>query len=339
MADVSRIDDCLTTRDGRLFIEECDTVELAERFGTPLFVLSETQLRANVRRFKRAFAEHWTDGPVDVLPAIKANWSLAPRVIASREGAGADVYSEGELHAALAAGTAPELISVNGGGKTEDFLVKCVEAGVRYKLMSRFVGWFTKAPNKKMAPTIEQYAKTAVTALKRELNRAGVDTKGVRLQLEPGRGLYGDVGTHLARVKKVKRQTAPVRLAWVLLDTTYFFMSGGVYEYNFNHFIWANRTDDRPTLVADIVGHSCYADRILPFVRVPEVRPGDLLAMLDMGAYQEVSASNFNALPRPAMVLVKGNEAEVIKRAETVEEVYGRDIVPERLTGRQATAA
>ncbi len=48
--------DCLSTREGRLYIDELDTVELAARFGTPLFVLSETQLRRNVRRFRAAFA-------------------------------------------------------------------------------------------------------------------------------------------------------------------------------------------------------------------------------------------------------------------------------------------
>ncbi|MDJ0888498.1 MAG: hypothetical protein QNI89_14410, partial [Desulfobacterales bacterium] len=73
------------------------------------------------------------------------------------------------------------------------------------------------------------------------------------------------------------------------------------------------------------------ADRILPFVRVPAVAPGDLLALLDMGAYQEVSASNFNALPRPATVLVDDSQAEVIRRAETLDDVFRRDVIPDRL--------
>lgn len=58
--------DCLSTREGRLYIDELDTVELAARFGTPLFILSETQLRRNVRRFRAAFAAEW-EGPVDVI--------------------------------------------------------------------------------------------------------------------------------------------------------------------------------------------------------------------------------------------------------------------------------
>ncbi|MFN7278229.1 MAG: hypothetical protein ACK5VP_10625, partial [Betaproteobacteria bacterium] len=92
--------DCLSTREGHLYIDERDTVELAAQFGTPLFVLSETQLRSNVRRFRAAFAAEW-EGPVDVMPAFKANTTLASRRILTDEGAGADVYSPGELEGVL----------------------------------------------------------------------------------------------------------------------------------------------------------------------------------------------------------------------------------------------
>lgn len=61
------------------------------------------------------------------------------------------------------------------------------------------------------------------------------------------------------------------------------------------------------------------------------IHPGNVIALLDAGAYLESSANNFNALPRPATVLVHGDKAEVIKRAETIDDVYSRDFVPERL--------
>jgi diaminopimelate decarboxylase len=70
---------------------------------------------------------------------------------------------------------------------------------------------------------------------------------------------------------------------------------------------------------------------MVPAVPLPEMRDGETLAFLDTGAYQDASATNFNALPRPATVLVHGAEAEVIKRAETVPDVFARDVVPERL--------
>ena len=46
-----RIDDCLSVHDGQLYIEDCRAIDLAQRFGTPLYVVSENQLRRNARRF------------------------------------------------------------------------------------------------------------------------------------------------------------------------------------------------------------------------------------------------------------------------------------------------
>lgn len=123
--------DMLSVRNGRLFVEDIAASELVERFGSPLFAYSETQLRTNVRRFTAAMAAQWPDGPVDVLPAFKANPMLATRRILTEEGAGADVYSAGELDGALRAGVDPSRISVNGGGKSRAQIHRCVQAGVR----------------------------------------------------------------------------------------------------------------------------------------------------------------------------------------------------------------
>ena len=87
--------------------------EIAARFGTPLFVFSKAQIRENLRRFHDAFAAGWP-GPVDVLPAFKANTVLATRQILSDEGAGADIYSPEELEGVLRTGVDPALVSVNG---------------------------------------------------------------------------------------------------------------------------------------------------------------------------------------------------------------------------------
>jgi diaminopimelate decarboxylase len=99
----------------------------------------------------------------------------------------------------------------------------------------------------------------------------------------------------------------------------------------------AERADADSAVLADITGISCNFDVIAPAVAVPRVTPGEVIAFLETGAYQEASAANFNGLPRPATVLVRGTTAEVVKRRETIEDVLRRDIVPERL--RSAGAA
>jgi len=499
MADQRRnVDECLSVRNGRLFIEECDTVELVKKFGSPLYVISENHLRRNIRRYKKAFEDRWPEGKAEILPALKANWILALRKILSEEGAGCDVYSAGELFAVLKSGADPEKVSVNGGGKSEQHITNCINAGVRItvddideldiiekvanklnkkakirfrirpdfpnlwkptafalelapidigfqvykngiptehvvemgkralkmknvevmgfhihlgrhhgslgfwkgtmKRYARLMGYLkkewggyepkeidigggiptprdpfarivnrfdvpvfavffvimlllkllgnklrykilsvgmslllSKSPNKKLAPEIEEYAEAITSTLRKSLVRNGINPKGVTFQIEPGRSLYGDTGVHLSTILKTKYQTKPVKYNWVLLDTTYFFMAGGVFELNLHDYIIANKADAKNVMTADVVGRSCFADRMLPEVRVPKVQAGDVFAILDTGAYQEVSASNFNGLPRPATVLVNGDQAEVIKRAETQEDVFARDIIPKRL--------
>lgn len=89
--------------------------------------------------------------------------------------------------------------------------------------------------------------------------------------------------------------------------------------------------DAAPVMRADIVGISCGFDLLVASAPLPQLAEGDLLAFLDTGAYQDAGANNFNAMPRPATVLVHGAEAEVIKRAETVADVFARDVVPARM--------
>ena len=111
----------------------------------------------------------------------------------------------------------------------------------------------------------------------------------------------------------------------------YTWFTGGRFENHLHEFVLANDTDRKLCDTADIVGCSCYGDRLLPRVPIPQMRCGDLVALLDTGAYQEVSMSNFNALPRPATVLVTGDQAEVIRLRETESDVFRRDRVPQHL--------
>ena len=116
---VERLDECLSIRDGELFIEGFRTLDLARRFGTPLYVVSEDQLRRNARRLESAFASRWP-GELLLLPSIKANSSLALRRILTDEGTGCDVFGPAELEAALRMGTEPHRISLNGPAYLSD---------------------------------------------------------------------------------------------------------------------------------------------------------------------------------------------------------------------------
>jgi diaminopimelate decarboxylase len=499
-------DDCLSLRDGHLFMEEADTTELVRQFGSPLFVYSENQLCRNVRRFRAAFQAGWPEGTVKVMPAAKANWLPAIQRILVREGCGCDVYSPGELSIALAAGCNPEFISVNGFPKEPAHIRTCIEQGVRitidsleevpiidevaatlgriarvrlrikaplsgfihhsefvaeglvptdlaalvykngltfediveigprlansknieivgfhqhngrhrattayweeqmrvyakeigrvcrllgglqpkeidigggfaiprdpfnaathysepaqlavlhvfskllrplgarvrYAILGLLVDRIAGKPKEERAPTIESYAGACTRALRAGLAKEGIDTRGIMLQLEPGRSMHGNAGIHLATVKSIKHVRRPIRWTVIAVDTTEFWFTGGRYEHHLHHYVFANKGNEPMTGRADIVGRSCYGDRLLPAVRIPDVEVGDILAFLDTGAYQEVSASNFNAMLRPPTVLVTGSDAFVIRRRETEDDLMRRDSMPSHLAKQPSAAS
>lgn len=101
---------------GHLVIGGADAVELAERFGTPLYVVDEQRVRENYQRFYRAFAERWSS--VLVCYALKANFNLAICKILQGEGSGADVSSGNELRNALGVGIPTDRIVFNGNYKS-----------------------------------------------------------------------------------------------------------------------------------------------------------------------------------------------------------------------------
>jgi len=120
----------LNEHNGHLTIGGVDVVGLALRHGTPLYIIDEGRIRANYRRFAAAFPE------ADIYYAAKANGHLAVLRILAREGAGADVFSDGELYTALLAGVRPERILFNGNSKTDAELAMACEAGVRVSVDS-----------------------------------------------------------------------------------------------------------------------------------------------------------------------------------------------------------
>src|SRR5215470_4975640 len=124
----------VVVRDGQLRVEGCDAVQIARRHGTPCYVVSEAQLRANARRIAAAFGAAWPHGAVEVLPAFKAAPSLAVRAILNDEGLGCDAFGAHELRAALRAGVPGGRISLNGPRKDAATLATAVQAGATVTL-------------------------------------------------------------------------------------------------------------------------------------------------------------------------------------------------------------
>jgi len=113
-------------RHGALYCEDVPLAELADRYGTPLYVYSHATLERHFRVFDGAF-----DGvPHLTCYAVKANSNLALLSLIVGWGGGMDVVSGGELYRALAAGADPEKIVYAGVGKTEAEIAEALRAGI-----------------------------------------------------------------------------------------------------------------------------------------------------------------------------------------------------------------
>ena len=116
-------------RGGHLTIGGLDTVALASKYGTPLYVMDEDAIRANCRALKNSMDAHYHKKGL-VLYASKAFCCKRMYRILNEEGLGADVVSGGELYTALQAGFPAERIYFHGNNKTADELTMALESGV-----------------------------------------------------------------------------------------------------------------------------------------------------------------------------------------------------------------
>ena len=112
---------------GNLEIGGCDLVELAEKYGTPLYVLDEETIRAVCRDYKKAFAKY---PKIHMMYASKALCVSAVTKILDNEGFGFDTVSAGEIYTVYKAGVDMSHVLFNGNNKSFDELSLALELGV-----------------------------------------------------------------------------------------------------------------------------------------------------------------------------------------------------------------
>ncbi len=154
------------------------------------------------------------------------------------------------------------------------------------------------------------------------------ETRGIplpRILMEPGRSIIGSAGITLYNVGFVK-EIPGIR--------NYLSIDGGMadnprymlYDAEYT-FLLANRANEEKTNTYTVAGKSCESGDLLgEGISLPEARTGDILAVLATGAYNYSMASNYNRLPRPAAVMVKGGNSRVIIKRETYEDIVKNDV-------------
>lgn len=164
---------------------------------------------------------------------------------------------------------------------------------------------------------VHQYA----TALRAAVS--GLD--GLTLLLEPGRFLVAQAGALVTRVLYVKKNG---KKNFVITDAGMNDLIRPTLYQAHHEIAPVTVTKSRRRMVADVVGPVCETGDFFARDReMATVQPGDLVAILDAGAYGMSLASNYNSRPRAAEVMVEGKQARLVRRRETVEDLLATEIL------------
>ena len=196
-------------------------------------------------------------------------------------------------------GFEPEIFDIGGG------------FGVRYIDTDPYLDFDTKV--KEIADTIYSECK------KYNLNVPA-------FRMEPGRHIVADAGMTLYTVGTIKK--IPGYKNYVSID-------GGMtdnpryalYKANYTCYT-ANKMNAPLSFKADLVGRCCESgDIIMPNVMFPEsIKRDDIVAVATTGAYNYSMASNYNRLPKPAVVMIKDNKDFVVVKRETLDSLIENDL-------------
>lgn len=157
---------------------------------------------------------------------------------------------------------------------------------------------------------VDQYAKALIQ---------GLSGLKVHVLLEPGRTIVGPAGALLTRVLYVKQNGSK---RFIVTDAAMNDLLRPALYKAHHEIVPVLRKQDSSSGVFDVVGPVCETGDFFARDReLPEVAEGELLAILDAGAYGMALSSNYNTRPRPAEVLVKGRSVNLVRKRETISDV------------------
>jgi len=212
-----------------------------------------------------------------------------------------------------------QLLDPRAGLETVDWLKDFASRGWVPEVVDLGGGLGIRYVEDERPPAIREFVATLLARL-----NDGWPGTPPQVVLEPGRSIVGPAGITLYRVGVVKQASR---------DLTYVAVDGGMSDnprpqlYGARYeALLANRADEEPAGTYRVAGKHCESgDVLIEGARLPEPRRGDLLAVPSTGAYTLSMGSNYNAVPRPAAVLVRDAEARVTRRRETLDDLLRLD--------------
>jgi diaminopimelate decarboxylase len=173
------------------------------------------------------------------------------------------------------------------------------------------------------------YGTTAFDPAKQVEKYAAALTKGLgdepaHLLLEPGRFIVAQAGALLTRVLYLKKNGAKT---FVITDAGMNDLIRPALYHAHHEIVPVRQPAGRSSIVVDVVGPVCESGDFFARDRaIPTVKPGDLVVLLDAGAYGMSQTSNYNTRPRPAEVLVEGTSTRHNRRRETKRDHHAPEL-------------
>ena len=212
----------------------------------------------------------------------------------------------------LLADAAPFIAAAERLGELVDRLAA---AGVRLRHIDVGGGMGIRYREGEAPQPIASFVRGTLTAL---------GSRPQQLIFDPGRSIVGNAGVLLTRVEYVKPGAAR---NFLVVDAA---MNDLIRPplYGAWHDVRNVQAEGAAETVYDVVGPVCESADFLARERRLAAREGDLLAILSAGAYGMVMSSNYNSRPRAAEVLVQGASAHLVRRRESVEELFAAEQIP-----------
>lgn len=170
----------------------------------------------------------------------------------------------------------------------------------------------------------DEYIRRVSEVVKKTASERGLDIPFILM--EPGRSIAAPAGITLytvGAVKDIKNVRKYISVDGGMCDNPRYIM----YESEYTAVV-ANKAGDEKTDKVTVAGKCCESgDLLLKDTMLAHAESGDTLAVLATGAYNYSMASNYNRIPRPAMVAVSGGKAKVIVKRETYEDIIKNDVI------------
>ncbi|RAP52350.1 MAG: diaminopimelate decarboxylase [Methanosphaera sp. rholeuAM270] len=200
------------------------------------------------------------------------------------------------------------------------------ELGIEFKFLDFGGGFGIPYEPTENELDLEKFTTDIINLFKAKVEE--YDMESPSFYIEPGRFLVGNSEVLLTRVNTIKnsyRKFAGVDCGFGTLQRPTMYGS-------YHHIVVANKMDEKDVEEIDIAGNLCESGDLFARDRpMPQLEEGDLLAILNAGAYAYSMSSQYNSRPRPAEVLVNKKEVDIIRRRENFNDLLLGQDIPTRL--------